>query len=711
MGKMRATLAVVCGVLCVAGLVFGVVFTYTSRTLFDASRFSQRAADSLAEPAVARVVAAEVTDQIIEARRDLTAYRPIILGTVEYVVSSAPFRALIRRAAKRAHATLISETGEDLALAAADLGVVVRNALAMYPEIAEKIPERAQLVLGSPEDWPNGKLLQRALRIGHRLRVRSVVWLSVGFAAGVCGLWLTRRRDRYLLRVGIGLTITSLVLGAVARFGGEVMAAFAQSPVVADLVRGMWPVFVGPLALRMLILAAIGLVLVAGVTSLLQKVDLESLARTLWRRIETRPLRSRWAFPRALLFICAGMLVVLFPSHAIDVIFVIAGGALFFVGIQEVFTIAARFFPQAQAAIEAATERKRSAWPRVAVVGGLVLALAGAGAYWLSRDDDGVVAAAGSALDPCNLHPELCDKRLNDVAFATTHNSMAAADISDWMFPNQERGLRAQLEEGVRGFLIDIHFGVPVGDRIRTELEDEKASMEKYTEALGAEGVDAAMRIRDRLVGEPSGDREVYLCHGFCELGAERFFDALEGVRGFLVANPREVLIIVIQDEGVAPADVATCFEKSGLVEFVYQGSVTPPWPTLREMIDGDQRVLVFAENNAEGVPWYHHVWEVFQETPYRFLDPAEFSNKPGRGGTSGSLLLMNHWIETTPAPKPSNAEVVNAYDFLLKRARACKRERRMVPNLIAVDFYGTGDLLRVVDAMNGIEEPTVVAP
>jgi hypothetical protein len=90
---MRITAATICGVLCVAGLVFGVVFTYASRTFFNATRFSQRAADSLAEPGVARVVSEEITDQIIAARRDLTAYRPVIIGTVEYMVSSAPFRA------------------------------------------------------------------------------------------------------------------------------------------------------------------------------------------------------------------------------------------------------------------------------------------------------------------------------------------------------------------------------------------------------------------------------------------------------------------------------------------------------------------------------------------------------------------------------------------------------------------------------------------
>jgi hypothetical protein len=98
-----------------------------------------------------------------------------------------------------------------------------------------------------------------------------------------------------------------------------------------------------------------------------------------------------------------------------------------------------------------------------------------------------------------------------------------------------------------------------------------------------------------------------------------------------------------------------------------------------------------------------HAAFEVFQETPYRFSSPQEFSNTPGRGGTKGSLLLMNHWIETVPAPKPSNAAIVNAYGVLYERAAACRRQRGMMPTLVAVDFYRTGDLFRVVRALNGL--------
>jgi hypothetical protein len=195
------------------------------------------------------------------------------------------------------------------------------------------------------------------------------------------------------------------------------------------------------------------------------------------------------------------------------------------------------------------------------------------------------------------------------------------------------------------------------------------------------------------------------LCHGFCELGAEQFIPMLQQVRDFLVINPDEVITFVIQDEGVTPKDIEKSFNESGLIDFVYHDKVSSPWPTLRNMISNDQRVMVFAENNSTGVPWYHLAYETMQETPYKFHQPDEFSCKPNRGTSSASLFLINHWIETAPAPKPSNAEIVNAYDVLLKRAQQCQRERHMLPNLLAVDFYKTGDLFRVVEALNGIKK------
>jgi hypothetical protein len=705
MKHVRDFLAWLCGTLCVVGLVVGTVYIYSSRVIFNPSMFSNRVADSLAQPAVARVVAGEVVDQIVELHRDLTPYRPVLVGTVQYVVASAPFRAVVRRAAKEAHETLLSQTGKDLSLAVPDIGLIVRNALSMYPDIAAKVPEQVQVAVTLMEQSTLADKLTAFLRIGQRMRARAILVFVGGLVLGTCGLLLSRRKHRYLLRFGFGLAITTLLVAGVAYFGGYAAALLARRPVGADLVRGLWPVFVGPLAIRMLILAGIGLVLIAAVTSLLEKIDLKFFGRAVWGRVAKPDPRAVWGILRGLLLIVGGVVVAFHPAQSMVVLAAAIGGVLFFFGVQELFTTAVRLTPRVEHALAVLEKKERTTVSPGVVVGALVLVIGGAGVFWLTHHGDEAVAASAS-IDACNGHPELCDRRLNQVAIATSHNSMSAADIPDWMFPNQERGIRGQLEDGVRGFLIDIHYGVPVGDRVKTLIENEENARKKYEAVMGKEGVEAAMRIRERLMGEKEGERDVYLCHGFCELGDTRFITSLEEMRDFLIANPNEIVIIVIQDEGVAPADVAVCFAKSGMDKFVYRGSVEPPWPTLREMIENDERVVVFAENNAEGVPWYHLMSGAIQETPYGFKDPSEFSNKPNRGGKNGSLLLMNHWIETTPAPLPSNAEIVNAYDFLLRRARACRKERGMIPNLIAVDFYRTGDLVGVVSTMNGIKKP-----
>ena len=109
---------------------------------------------------------------------------------------------------------------------------------------------------------------------------------------------------------------------------------------------------------------------------------------------------------------------------------------------------------------------------------------------------------------------------------------MSAADVTDWLFPQQERGIGGQLEDGIRALLLDVHYGIPVEGRVKTDLDSETTSREKFEKAVGKEGLDAAMRIRDRMAGKAEGPRGLYLCHGFCELGATP-------LRGRARAHPR----------------------------------------------------------------------------------------------------------------------------------------------------------------------------
>jgi hypothetical protein len=62
----------------------------------------------------------------------------------------------------------------------------------------------------------------------------------------------------------------------------------------------------------------------------------------------------------------------------------------------------------------------------------------------------------------------------------------------------------------------------------------------------------------------------------------------------------------------------------------------------------------------------------------------------------------MNHWLSRA-APDRQAAAVVNAQDAVVERARRCERERGQLPNFVAVDFYGIGDVVAAVDTLNRV--------
>ncbi len=164
--------------------------------------------------------------------------------------------------------------------------------------------------------------------------------------------------------------------------------------------------------------------------------------------------------------------------------------------------------------------------------------------------------------------------------------------------------------------------------------------------------------------------------------------------------------MLVVEDY-VTPEDLERVFVDAGLLRYVYVGTVSQPMPTLRRLIEWDQRLVVFTESGRPGAVWLHPFFATFQETPYSFHRPKDFSCRPNRGGTAGAMFQINHWIETTPAPRPTIADSVNAYPFLLARARECAAERHHLPNVLLVDFYDVADVMKVVRTLNGLDTAT----
>jgi hypothetical protein len=685
----------------------GLVHLYVDLVIFRARPFAARAALCLGDPRVASFAANRIADEAIAQRRDLVGYRPLLVATARAVVSSEPFRAGFQRAAESAHTLAFSQGVERMALSVPDIGVLVRSALAHDPDLVARIPERLRASVAVGPKGTVAKGLLKLVQLGHRFRRNALLAIGSGALLLFLGIALPHRRQQALLSGGATLAAAALVLFFIPPLGRAGLALAVTNPELRPVVAGIWDGFASGLRTWALVLAGIGIVLASAASSHASRFEVERVALGAWRRLQQPASSTRGEILRALALTAAGLLAVLEPAATLRALAVVAGALLAFEGLRELFMIVP---PRVQhAALEAETAlagARESHGPVLRTllhhvfVGLLAVALIG-GAIWFLRSPASLPAAP-ALTDTCNGDKALCGRRLDEVVFAGAHNSMSSAELPGWMFPNQELASVSLLSHGIRALLFDVHYGVPIAGKVRTEIADEAASRAKFEDAVGKEAIDAAMRIRARLQGEPTGPRAAYLCHGFCELGSTPLVEMLEGVRQFLVEHPGEVLVFVIEDY-VTPADVQAAFRESGLERYVYRGPAGPPWPTLRELVDRDERVVVLGENDTTGVPWYHPVFSVFQETPYKFLAPGEFSCKVNRGGTSGSLFQLNHWIETLPAPKPSNAAIVNAHAALLERARACQQERGKLPNIIAVDFAQTGDVVGVAAELNGL--------
>jgi hypothetical protein len=698
---VRSPASTTCTVAGVVLILVGGLLGYGTRAAFDSTAFADRAAQSLADPRVASFVAQRVTDAVIEQGRDLIPFRPIILATTQSIVSSAPFRAVVRRSVRESHELVLTQGGQDILLTLSDVGAILRSALAPRPDIAERLPPEVLAVIGSLEEAPFAEPLAELLRFGQRASSQALLVLVLGVLFLGLGVVLAPGRRAAVLRTGLALTGAAALILLVVQLGGPVLKALAADAATGAALAGLWDSFTAGLWSSALGLGVFGLALAAASTAFVQELQLHAVTHTV-RLALWSPQAGPWAkLARALALILAGTLAVTRPLAAVKLGLFIAGSALLFVGLTDLFRVLLPLEAAAPAdaapSVRVASGRRRTL--RVALVSILAVALPIAAAVMLTRGGPPIVVPFQASA--CNGQRTLCDRPLDEVVFPATHNSMSAADHATWMFANHEAGIMAQLEDGVRGLLIDVYPGIRVGNAVKTDIEEGELVQEKYEAMLGPSGFDAAIRIRNRMIGGTEGTPALYLCHGLCELGANPLVPLLRSIREFLILHPGEVLIIIIED-AVAPAEIEAAFQSSGLVDFVYRGDPAPPWPTLREMIATDQRVLVLAEKDSQGVPWYHQAFEVLQETPYSFHDESEFSCEPHRGGTAGSLLLMNHWISTPPSSVPSDAKIANAYEVLLARARACRAERGLLPNLIAVDFYRTGDLFNVVWTLNG---------
>lgn len=254
----------------------------------------------------------------------------------------------------------------------------------------------------------------------------------------------------------------------------------------------------------------------------------------------------------------------------------------------------------------------------------------------------------------CNGSPLLCDRRYNEVAYPTTHNSMSNRQ-EHWLVPNQNFNITRQLNDGIRALMLDVHsiFG------------------------------------------------RSYLAHGSPVLGYKPLVAGLAEIRQFLVTHPHEIVTLILENRA-PPAEIAQAMAEAGLGPYLYAHVPGQPFPTLREMVLSGKRLVLFTDRGGGVYPWMHALWDYCVETPWKAKKPTELTSQRNRGDARNPLFIVNHFL-TWPVASTRLAHQVNHNPFLGSRVQRFVQETGRLPNFIVVDYYDIGNLFEVVDTINGL--------
>jgi hypothetical protein len=272
------------------------------------------------------------------------------------------------------------------------------------------------------------------------------------------------------------------------------------------------------------------------------------------------------------------------------------------------------------------------------------------------------IVDAGTSSPPtiCNGHAELCSRAYTAVAFPGDHDSDATV-ADQFVAADQTGNVGSQLAGGIRV----LHF-----------------EMQQY-----------------------QGD--TYLCHAVCGIGHTLLLDELKVVQAFVAAHPTEVVTLLMESKNTTRDQIATAVKSAGLMPYVHTQAAGAPWPTLGEMIQhGDHLVIFNADQTSTGgssFAWLNDRFAKTWETPWDNKVPADFARCDADRGTKGNdIYVVDTYREDTTIASTGAACSVNTNPFLIDRLLTCQQSEKTLPNFVMVNFYEIGDVLRDVDILNG---------
>jgi hypothetical protein len=685
----------------VALVVFSLTGWWLNTRVLSDQGFADVMAKTVRQPAVSQYISERVSLQLAPTNKIFTAARPVATTVVSQVLQTDAVASAVRNVVSGVHHQVFQIQDNDslVDVSAASAVATIKAALtSVDPKLASKVPDG---ILTAATTITQNRTIAFAARIAPYVK-----WGYV--PAGLLGIFLlllgfSKARDPVHAVRYTGLTMAvagSLVIGLGA--ATPLFAKVADTP--SDPGRGgavaaFINVLFGRLVGAGFALALLGLLLAfvpgrdgAGFFTRFRR----------WRgRFDDFRERRRGYVTMGVVALIVGLCAITVPTKLFYfllwfvALFILFGGLL--TVLRGVGVIETRSDP--------VRLRKRQVSAVVLAMVASVLVTTPATAAVLN------VAVHPKRANPqangCNGYYELCYQPINRILWAGSHNAMSSVAYN-FFTAEHVASIPEQLNQGARALLIDAYNGYDAGGIVRTNFTGE-INRQQIIDELGGD----ALRVLDRLGAltgatktNPKG-QDVYLCHLFCEVGAVKASEVFHQVDDYLDQHLTDVVILDVEDY-VSPAQLEKSLKAGGLWDRLYHVDLSKPMPTLLDLVNppegqdqAQRRVIVTSENHANQAPWLLGSYQLMQETPYTFSGISAFNCRPGRGAPTNAFLLVNHWLRSPGPPDPVSAQTTNSMAVLDRRLQQCVSVRHRLPNVLAVDFFGIGDTVKVVNQWN----------
>ena len=351
------------------------------------------------------------------------------------------------------------------------------------------------------------------------------------------------------------------------------------------------------------------------------------------------------------------------------------------------------------------------------------------------------------SIDACNGNIDYCNKRYNEIfGRVRVHNAASYYDSRTWasrwqtsllgIFSNPVADQSTSFEEQLadlkdpqiypRVFKFPVH-PVEMGSGRYVQITHTLSNREfntyfdDYTKFLSY-----FPRIREWI-------REFIRRNILWRIDATNmsFTLMLQQLKMFLDENKNEVVTLSLNIFDLALEDMVASFKASGIDSYIHVQDKKSLWPTLRELIDANKRLVIFQDafrvdgdladeatrSIIKAEPWvkgFHWSDDFIFGNQWGYTKVEDLGNDScdiiqddyirnqeayqNRSNPSNKIFDLSQTVTPGMAGTKETALRANAYGFLLAHIKRCYESLGMLPNTVTVDFFdGSRDDLDLI--------------